>query len=66
MTERAEVGAAKARPVQIVRNSRKSFLVGASWSHDPRWPGPRRTHIYLGPWLMTVTTRRRNPPGQPT
>ena len=49
----------KDRRVRVVRNTRKSFLLGASWSHDPAWDCPRLTHIYLGPWLMTVTTNRR-------
>ena len=44
---------AKAR---VYRNSKKSFLIGASWSHDPSWGTPRLTHIYLGPFLMTITT----------
>jgi hypothetical protein len=43
---------------RIYRNSRKSFLLGASWSHDASWPTPRLTHIYLGLWLLTITHRK--------
>ena len=42
---------------RIYRNSRKSFLIGASWSHDPSWGTPRQTHIYLGPFLLTIITK---------
>jgi hypothetical protein len=37
------------------RNSPKCFLLGASWSHHPSWPR-RLTHIYLGPFVLTITT----------
>jgi len=39
--------------VRIYRNGTKCFLLGASWSHYPSWP-ERTTHIYLGPFLLTV------------
>ena len=39
--------------LRIYRNSPKCFLLGASWSHDPRWDAPRQTHIYVGPFLVT-------------
>jgi hypothetical protein len=42
--------------VKIRRNSPKCFIVGASWSHDPNWGKPRQTYVYLGPFLLTVTT----------
>lgn len=48
---------------RIYRNSRKSFLLGASWSHDPSWP-TRLTHIYLGPFLITIATRREPTDGR--
>jgi hypothetical protein len=41
---------------RICRNSRQAFLLGASWGHNPEWQMPRLTHIYLGPWLLTITT----------
>ena len=39
---------------RIHLNSKRSFLVGASWQHDPAW-AVRQIHIYLGPWLLTFT-----------
>lgn len=41
--------------VEFSRNSKKSFLVGASWSHYSEWPF-RTTHFYLGLWVLTVRT----------
>ena len=42
--------------MRFYRNIRSSFLLGASWSHHPSF-GARSTHIYLGPWLLTITTK---------
>lgn len=42
-------------PRASVRRNHGGFLLGASWSHDARW-APRRTHFYLGWWVLTVRT----------
>lgn len=43
---------------RLVRNGRQSFLLGASWRYHPSWPR-RLTHIYLGPFLLTITSKAR-------
>ena len=32
-----------------------NILFGASWAHWGRWR-ERHTHIYLGLWVLTITT----------
>lgn len=43
--------------VKFYRNSRKAFLLGASWDHDRSWT-TRLIHFYLGPWLFTLSIKK--------
>ncbi len=43
------------RRLAIYRNP-SCLLLGASWSHVPGW-STRKTHLYLGWWVLTITTR---------
>lgn len=40
--------------MRLVRNTRHCFLLGASWGHVTGAPN-RLVHVYLGPWLLTIT-----------
>jgi hypothetical protein len=42
------------RRIRVGRN-RSCLLLGLSWSHDKSFPF-RLTHVYLGPWLLTIRT----------
>lgn len=46
--------------VQIARNSPQSILIGASWSYHRTW-GKRRTHVYIGRHVLTITTAGGTP-----
>lgn len=46
--------AERERKLSIRRNG-SGFLLGGSWSHHESFPF-RKTHLYLGWWVLTVTT----------